>query len=462
MDQPTPARAAVFGLSTAVAFLFRHDYGVYIGLASIIAFGLARVTVPASRVRRAMLRDGVAYIAAAAMITVPWAVVVQVNEGLVEYTRMRAAMYEEPAERAPHAALLALKPLRQLRPEPPPAPRPAVVGFFWKPETDPAQQRQLQQKLGLRPVAEPDSTGRPQYAVADVYDLDLFELDPYITDGAGFEWDRLEELRAGLPSQDNTALWLEQMALLVPLLLLVSAGVEFWRTRHRGDAASRADACGILLAGTLLVVVDAALFRQPSYMATVAPLTAALGARFLASRTVLVRAAAVVVLLVTTFAALVWTRDSPIYTPSEYANSVSSAFEQLIVSPPIDGVSSPPLRYLHDCTADGDHILVTGSTPYQVNYYAERPFAGHLFWNEGWRSDPEHQLQVLETIKLQSVPFAFSTHNPVFDEFKRYQAIWAYLHANYVEVDGFHGRLLVDARRAPTSTFGPTGLPCFR
>lgn len=463
MDGPTALRGGVFGLMTALAFLFRHDYGVYIGFASVVAFALARVTVPASRRLECLLRDSAAYVGVVAVVLAPWLVVVQMSEGLIEYARMRAAMYEEPADRVVYSALLTLNPARQLLPEPPPPPTPAVVGFFWKPETNEAQQRQLERQVGLRLLADRDSRGRLRYEVANVYDLGLFALDPYITDGSGFEWDRLEELRDGLPTHDNTALWLEQMSLLVPMLLLLSAAVGFWRSRYRSDTPLRADACRMLLAGSFLALVDASLFRQPSYMTTVAPVTAALSARFLAARSLTVRSGAIVALLLTSFAAFVWTRDSVIYRPSQFAHSVSQAFKQLWPSPPVDGSPSQSLRYLYQCTVPGDRLLVTGSTPYQVSYYAQRPFAGgHLFWNEGWRSDPLHQQQLLALIERQSVPFAFSTHDPVMEEFKRYSKIWQYLEDNYLEVEGFQGRLLIDKRRQPTGTFGPTALPCFR
>ena len=45
MERPGVRSAAALGLLTAVAFLFRHDHGVYIGVASLIACVLARGTV---------------------------------------------------------------------------------------------------------------------------------------------------------------------------------------------------------------------------------------------------------------------------------------------------------------------------------------------------------------------------------------------------------------------------------
>jgi hypothetical protein len=120
------------------------------------------------------------------------------------------------------------------------------------------------------------------------------------------------------------------------------------------------------------------------------------------------------------------------------------------------------VRYLHDCSAPGDHLFVSGQTPYQVGYYANRPVAGgHLYWHDGWRRDPMREAQSLALLKRQSVPFAFSTHNVVLDDVARYPRIHAYLAAHYRPLEGSDGHLLYDTRRAPTGTFGKLGFPCF-
>jgi hypothetical protein len=460
MDHPGVRRSAALGLTAAIAFLFRHDFGVYVGLASVVAFALARVAVPASRRLRLIVNDAAAYAAAVAVVVTPWAIVVHVSEGLVEYTQMRAALYQRPGANLVHVSLFKLNPLRQLTPDPPPTPKPAVVAFFWDDSADERLQHELERELRLRRLDERDARGRWQYEVPNVYDAGLFRLDPYITDATGFQWDRLEEVRSRLPARDNVALWLQQMALLIPLVLLAAAASEIWRNRYRSDAVT-SDAWRMALAGTFLVVVDLALFREPSYMVTVAPLTAALSARFLAAPRSLRWACAIGVLLLTGFAAVVWVRRTPLFRPSELANDISGAFEQLLASPPVEANAS--FRYLHDCTAPGDRLLVTGDNPFHVSYYAQRPIAGgHLAWHHGWRSDPVHETQSLALLQSQSVPIAVSTHDPVLDDFQRYPRIREYLLKHYAEVEGSNGLMLVDTRRQPARRFGPMGYPCFR
>ncbi len=460
MDAPGVRRAAGLGAVSAFAFLFRHDYGVYIGFASVLACALARVPVPASRRVRSIVRDCVAYALAVIIVVTPWAVVVQRNEGLVEYARNRAGRYDEPRSSAVYASLLDLNPVQALQPAPLPEDRRAVVRFFWADDVNEERRHQLERELGLRLLDERDTIGRWQYEVSNVYDRRLFQLDPYIRDGVGFKWEQLRDMRWRVPAHENVELWLQQMALLIPALLLVSAGRQVWRSRHHVDTL-QPDTWRMVLAGAFLVVVDSALFRQPSYMVVAAPVTAALSAWFLPGGTRLRRVVVIAVLLLTSVAAVVWARETLLFRPSDAIDSLPVSLAQLLASPPDDG--NPAFRYFRDCTVPGDRLIVTGSTPFHVSYYAQRPIAGgHLYWQYGWRSDPVHEAQSLALLQRQSVPIAYSTHNRVLDDFRRYPRIREYLTTHYREIEGSDGRMLVDTRRQPTRRFGPSAFPCFR
>ena len=91
IEAPSVRRGAVVGLVTDAAFLFRHDHGIYIGTGAVLAFVLARVINPASRGWRSSAREIAAFTVAAAVPLLPWAILVQRNEGLIEYVRARAA-----------------------------------------------------------------------------------------------------------------------------------------------------------------------------------------------------------------------------------------------------------------------------------------------------------------------------------------------------------------------------------
>ena len=392
MDRPTPGRAALFGFTTAVAFLFRHDYGVYIGFASIAAFALTLIKLPEARHPASMLRDAGAYSAGLALLLLPWAAVVQAHEGLIEYARARAMLYEQPSTTLVYPTLLTWNPID-------------VIGSWFR---------------------------APRSSVA----------------------------------MANGALWLKQIGLVLPLVFMGSALLDWRRSRLRREDVSL-DVWRMLLAGSFLAVVAAALFREPPYVVVTAPVTAALSARFLSGVGAVGRTIAIAIVALTAVAAVVWTQESPLYRPSELPREVSRAFGRLLPSPPVpaesSGAPSLLLQYVRDCSRPGDRLIVTGSTPFQVIYFARRgPAGGQIFWRQGWRRDAVRERQSLDMLKRQSVPFAFSTNDPVLEDFKTYPRIRAYLVENYVELEGTKGNLLVDRRRQPTDTFGPGGFPCFR
>ena len=468
MERPTVSRAAVFGAVTALGFLYRHDHGVYLGGIAVLAFVATRLAVPASRQLRSSLIHAATHGAVAAVLVAPWAVVVHANEGLPEYVESRAELYRFwSARESPYQVLQRLNPVAALAPEPLPPPQRGVVAFEWVSSVDEAERQRLEKRFELRFLEGPDERGRLHYELPNLYDARLMELGPSLNDTSGFEWKRLEEFAWRIPGRDNAQLWLEQVSLLVPLLLLLSVALAGGRHWHRGEPIPL-ELYQIAVAATFLAVIDSRLFREASYVVVVAPLTAALSTRLLVRNAGAgaiwnhaCRAIALTLLVVTAATTVSYTRDSRLFSPRSLANAVKGGFSQLLASPPLAGTNT--LSYVRDCTRDGDRVIVTGSTPYHIGYLIERPIAGgHLFWHHGWRVDSVRELQSLALLKSQSVPFAFSTHDPVLADFQRYPRIREYLVNNYVELEGSDGRVLVDKRRRPTGTFGALGFPCFR
>jgi hypothetical protein len=382
IDSPGALRGAICGCVTAIAFLFRHDYGVYLGMASLGAFLLARIAVPESRKVSALVRDAAASVVTVAIVLAPWLTAVAMTEGLASYARSRAELFE----------------------------------------------------------------GTPGIAYASLLHINL-----------------LRTIRLPFTASTNDAIvWIQQMALLVPIAFVLLGLRDFGRRRR--SASTDGDACRMLFAGGFLGIVGVALLRQPSYVVVVVPVTAALSAGLLARKSTVGRACVVTLGILTTIAALVWLKGNPLFEvsrPVELSRSVEKTFARLIASPP--DYEYLPFQYLRECTSPGDHILVTGLTPPHVSYYAQRPIAGgHIRWRRGWRSDPAHEAQSLALLQHQSVPIAFSTADPVLETFKSYPRIHAYLEKYYAPVEGTKGFILVDTRRRPTGTFGPEKFPCFR
>lgn len=491
MDAPGAGRAALVGAVATAAFLFRHDHGVYVAGAAALAFVLTRLVAPASRdLRRGLMEGGVSAATALALVA-PWLVLVHTSEGLPEYARSRYERYALGRHyRNPYPSLLTINPVRTLTPEPRPQPDPGAVSFEWLASVGEAERSRIVVAYGLRLVGGPDASGRWAYDVKDRLDPRLLGLQGSVNDTSGIDWQRLSSLRWRLPGRVEALNWLEQVVLLVPLLLLAGAGRAVLRNRRMGVPVS-GDVYRLTVAAALLVVVEWRLFLDPSYVTIVAPLTAALSTRFLAgafpprgiwpaARLAIVACA----LAVTSVAVFVFARGSEVFTPWRLATNVPDVFAELMASPPIDGFAPREevfaldparwnerdvdavrvmLRYIHDCTAPGDRVLVTGQTPFQVGYYVNRPVAGgHVFWHDGWRADRNGERHLLQLLQRQSVPFAYSTHDPVFEDLEAYPAIHEYFRKHYVELDGSGGLVLVDTRRRPTITFGAFGFPCFQ
>jgi hypothetical protein len=435
MDRPDTRRAAALGVLGTVAFLFRHDHGAYMVPLALLAFSSARLVNPVTRSVRAFATELIVCGVTAALLVAPWAALVQSSEGLPQYVQSRAAAFEDQSgKKFAYGVLARISPARALKPD-------------------------------------PDSG-------------------------------------SGLPTHDDTELWLYQMTLLVPLLVLITYGVQWYRGRDAApDAlAIEPDAPHMIVAALFLVILETPALRQPSYFVVVTPITAALAARLVSGRPrrvardgggianatwferaphILARGVAVVALIITTVTALGWVRESQLLRPREALRRLRAARPALLQVPAIDGYVPRQealrvdratfdngalgdklpfmLRYVHDCTEPRDRVLVTGSTPFQVGYYTERRIAGgHVYWHQRWRADAEHEAESLTLLRQHRPPFAISTTDPVLQDFMRYPRIHEYLVANYVEVPGSAGLLLVDRERRPTSRFGAAGLPCFR
>jgi hypothetical protein len=454
VERPGARGGALLGAATAAAFLYRHDYGIYAGLATVLALLLARAAVPSSRRLGSLVTDATAGAVVLIVLLTPWAVAVQASEGLIDYTQSRAALNEPPAEN-PFRSLLAIDPRRSLLPGPQPPAKPAIVRFIWQDAVADSTRLELERGIGLRLLDGRDAQGRLRYAVDNAYDTRLLDLDPYINDGEGFEWNRLRELGSNLPTHDSLALWLMQMALVVPIALGLRAAwliFEGWRT---GTTVAM-DAWRLIVAAAVLAAVDAALFRETGYVVVVAPLTAALAGSWLANGWMVTRVITAVLIAATTYAAVIWAKD-PLMRPT--VSVLAEAYTELLSTPDAE---VNPYRYLHECTRPGDRLLLTGQTPAFVSHHAQRPFAGgHSYWHTGWRSDPAHEAESLAMIERSPIPIAFSTHDPVLVDFARYPRIRQYLETHYRELEGTAGTVLIDTRRQPTGTFGPKAYPCF-
>ena len=81
--QMTPRRAVLLAALTVVAFLFRHDHGLYIGAGAFVAVVLSS----AAEGRRMIVRRAALFAGAVLLFMLPWVIFVQYEVGLIEYFR---------------------------------------------------------------------------------------------------------------------------------------------------------------------------------------------------------------------------------------------------------------------------------------------------------------------------------------------------------------------------------------
>jgi hypothetical protein len=409
-NAPGLARAAVVGVVTALAFLFRHDHGVYAGLAAALTLGATVLSGRGPGGWRRLCAHVGAYVGSAALCILPWALLVQTGEGLSQYLTRRFAFYSGVT---------------------------SVSGQFF-------QGSPFRKLLSTHPLSR-------------------------------------------LPGQEAGLLSLQQVALVIPLLLV--AVIAFDARQRDGDGHRITPQGWLTLSAALfLIILDNQLFREPSYALMVIPLTLALGSQLLV-RGWVARVGFSAILAITVAGVLGVVRDTPLGRPHELLTErVPRAFAQLLAMPPIDAFVSrvaaeqqlaehggdawnlgtltegrhPLLRYLHDCTTAEDRVWLTGSTPFHVAYLIERRIAGgHIFWHQGWRSDPEGEAESLGLLRSTSVPFFFSANDPLLDDLKLYPRIREHVLRFYDEVPGTDGHLFVERARRPTGVFGPARFPCF-
>ena len=496
---------------TAVAFLLRHDHGLYIAVMLVFFLSL-REWGGAQLWRRLGLYAGVT-----AVLLLPFAAFVQATTGLVPYvggagsqaqglasTVSSLLIARVPVEIDRSAPLLALAPPAERR-----------VNVRWAaPVTDTAR-RDREVRYGLASGVRVENRTW-SYVPTDLESGNLQALvqDPLAEDTAGIDrgrfrmvrerWDRwltrrLFVLRLsvapGLFTAQNALAWFYYLTILVPVVALGWVGAAWWSGR-----VARPEAAVVAAAAVLCVIISHTLIRESpdSRLGEVAPPTFVLAA-WLARRTGddvagsspvrarLVRTGLVSLFLVTFWS--VWTFGGTGTTGGLGARTARAGFwsgpaavwgelsdlTRRLRRRPLDEWAPPGstglrvlTRYVHDCTAPSDRLLVTWFEP-GVFYYAERGFAGgQAYFEYGWHASVADQRLTLARMQRQSVPIILGRRDQD-DEFREgFPLIYDYINTRYrlAAESTFGGNqaflVFVDARLAPDSEHPALGLPCYR
>ena len=513
-DRPSRGRLAGLAACTAVAFLFRHDHGLFIGVASLVL--LAAVHWPRERglLGRRILEFG----GATCLLLLPFLVYVQLSAGLVTYVEqgLRFNQGERTTRRLNHWPPFTLAP---------PEVTPPRVTVRWAEEVPDDQRDESAARHGL--TGGERVSGRTwRYDLTDASQASVLALlaDSAVEDTGGIDrtrsvardasaslltgWSRGAaragwETVAGLLRPENAQAWLFRVFMLMPVVAAVVLLVAVSAGAHAPAAADRAF---VIMAVSLGAMTASAFLRDPlsARLADACAVPIVLGAwltgrlwrgasRALARRAPaaglrLAGAAVMLTILagsgLTTLAALevgdlsraLSQMDVPA-GPRAMARHARDQVRLLRREPAIDAWEASGderatlkrlTRYARECTRPSDRLLVTWFEP-EVYFYAERGFAAGLaFFSPGFFTGPADRDLAVTRWERQRVPI-------VIDEVRRHDQFFAtesphldaYLRAHYREAARFpdeHGmslRVLVDDRVPPTGTDPALSLPCF-
>ena len=477
----------VMAALTAVAFFLRHDHGVYIAV-MMVCFLCLREWGGAQLWRRLGLYAGVT-----AVLLFPYLVFVQTTTGLVSFVGGSGPQARGIASSL-SSFLIAPVPVKIDRSAPLWVVAPAGrVNVRWAEGTDDAVRREREVRYGLTErVALENRTW--SYVLADYESGNVRALvqDRLVEDTAGIDRAAARvplnlTLLPGVLTGQNALAWFYYLTMLVPVAALGWVGAAWWSGR-----VARPEAAVVAAAAILCVIITHTLVRGspesrlPDVAAPTFVLAAWLARRrdgpgAASVRARLERAGVFCLCLVTFWSVSTFSDTRSLVERSGVLGGPAGVWEQLGVANrglrerPIDAWAPPGssgrralTRYVLDCTAPSDRILVTWFSP-DVFYYAERGFAGgQTFLHAGYHASVSDQRLTIERMQQQSVPIVLARRDLVEEFRQRFPLIHDYVDTRYrlAAESTFGGErsflIFVDARRNPVARHPDLGLPCYR
>lgn len=499
--RPELWRLAALGFAVGLAFLYRHDHGLYIGVASTVLFVVLHWAQP-----KAGLIAFARYAGIILLVISPFLVFVQMTIGLPWYVSDLV-----PGAQVSVAPRFNALPITVDRNAPwvivdPPAERRFNVRWV---ETLDAQAREsLERKYRLlRPRPEGGSTW--SYVTDDETRGNIRAVvdDPAVADtnginrGAGvlairelwYEWlqRRVPLLRMhllpGVFSRANALSFFYYITFAVPLIGLAVLLTVTWRgdlDRVEGAVAAMSVLLSLIVVETL--VRGSPDSRLPDVTATVCVTGAwavgRIGRMGQPGRWRTMRLALVTLFWVVT----AWS----VGTNARVGEAVNAS--RLLTGPtgiagrfgemrtrlerrPIDTWSDEKTgyrsltRYAFACSQPDDRLLVTWFEPI-VYFYAERDFAGgRIFFDGGWHDSVRDQQFTVDRLQRQRVPMVFMRDQFELMFRKYFPLVAEHVDRNYVKAeptangDQIAGyQVWVEKSRTPVSTYARLGLPCYR
>ena len=464
--RPGNGRLVVIGVTIGVATLFRHDHGVYLGIAAIALLTLMHGT--------RMVRPLGIVVATSAALLVPGAVLAQMDGGVATYLRRCIELSRAEAARTTNASVRFTidrsQPLFRQVDRTVMTPRVAVR---WAATITPETRRRAENELRL---AQPIVRGDPSnwsYTIDDPSAAHLSSIvhDPRVVDTDGIDrarfvltappppperwtgWLGRWRVAPGVVSSENAQPWLYVTAWVV---VLCGAACAAWPRSARAFTPADVPLPAIRAMCVLAIVMLALLLRTAnlSRFADVSVAVTIVGAWLLAGmwRAVGgwargVRAAvrtAMIVLLVLDAGAVGALADVPhqvqvaaLGNPSAARRQWTDVWRKLGALPSsLDGIDEDLQRasaYLRRCTRPGERLFMGDNLP-ELFYFADRPFAaGQVRYFSNFYSSQPEQREAIDRWTHQTVPLAVTPAGRRFDdEFADdYPLLASYVRAHY-------------------------------
>jgi len=421
-DRPSASLRVWLAELTVIGFLFRHDHGVFVGLATGVLILSLRELSLKERLRHLAIYSGLVVI-----LVAPYFVFIQVNGGLISYFRQASAWAERDRAREP------------------------IVwpGLFDNPdgESDEAKAGSL--------VAKVRDNAEAWVYYTEIL-LPFFALFVLAVSRDGFrpDWPHARE----------------KLAMVAVLGAALDAG--FLRSPLEARLADPSVPLVILAAWLLvalprLLISDASL--QPAWLRVRVPLKAI--------------TALIGVLMVLLFVFLI---KGDLYRRLDKASMtdrfgkpferVGVIAKQLHMDWDLGLWAARPERpdlitlslYINACTTPDDRVLVQSYLP-QVLAIARRAFGGgHADLRPGFFEFEEAQRLTVQRLRSRSVPIILlDTDDSLRSFYRAFPIVTAYIDQEYRQAgmhtfdERFGITLFVKKDRTPTGTYEPLGWPCF-
>lgn len=489
----------------ALAFLFRHDHGVYVALS--IASGLVAANWERGAVATVRAVGSVA-LAALVMVS-PYLLYVQWNLGLDTYIRTAVSFTQRETSKAsirpPNLHLDLSVPFVIVEPAPL-----RTVELTWARDAHRFERLRIEQVLGLQAVRReaprartyelPPGSGVSVEDLAELPEIESAQLGDPNEDGADRLIAALRRVRLfpGILTAENALAWFYLIVLLVPWAALVSVAWIAIRQRKRRSANPDlpvALAMSVLcLLATVGLLRDAVFHRVADVGAPTAVLAVWLASRFLVPGAPAVphdnhgpdslrfarsgRFLAIAIVFAVTVGFQIHMLDrlyrlGLLAGPAALTEMAKARIRGLSI-PVLDygarrgaGGLAELTRYVHDCTAPTDRWWISWFEP-QVYYYSGRGFASgqfHLsvrYFVPAFASS-DMRVRIMRKFASESVPVVALDVNRLVEGYSFfYDRIFAeYRHARDIYVEG-QGPLGVFLRKDwhPSGNYEPLGLPC--